>query len=526
MLITLFGCANQQQPTGGPKDETPPRLTLSVPKNNTTNYKGTQLVLEFDEYIKANQLKKELIISPNTELKYKSRVKKNILEIEFMEPLLDSTTYSFFFGKSVVDITEGNPVDSLRIAFSTWEILDTLSIKGKVMDYYSAQPIQEALVALYFPNDTSKIFGKKKPLYYTKTDDEGNFNIPNLSPKEYSLFALKETNDNFQYDKPNEKIGFLSFPLRLIDNDSLPIYLKTYDIRNFEFKGGKSRKGFYEFQLTKGLLDYSAEISENIDSVYFMRTSNSLRLYNLANNFRQDSLGITISARDSANSFLEINTKFILSKYEGNPDLPSFDVAKAEPKTNSFIKGDKVSLTLNFSRPVKQFFPDSAFMVVGTKDTTSISSLDINWNIEKTSIQFPKLVLDSTTIYVFKAASAISIFNDTLTSKQINFSIKDPSEYGSLEGKIETEKPSFVVQLCNENGTMEQEIWNEKEFKFTFVSPGMKLLRVVVDENSNGKWDQGNILKNIPPETIIHYPDLIEIKANWEVVDENLILKF
>ena len=49
ILLTIFGCAQFVPPTGGKKDEIPPKLLNTIPKNKATNFKGKEVELYFDE---------------------------------------------------------------------------------------------------------------------------------------------------------------------------------------------------------------------------------------------------------------------------------------------------------------------------------------------------------------------------------------------------------------------------------------------------------------------------------------------
>ena len=60
-ILLLWGCANQTTPTGGPKDETPPRLLRSVPANKERNFKGKNIELVFDETVALNNPKDEIL---------------------------------------------------------------------------------------------------------------------------------------------------------------------------------------------------------------------------------------------------------------------------------------------------------------------------------------------------------------------------------------------------------------------------------------------------------------------------------
>ena len=50
-----------------------------------------------------------------------------------------------------------------------------------------------------------------------------------------------------------------------------------------------------------------------------------------------------------------------------------------------------------------------------------------------------------------------------------------------------------------------------------FLEPAGYTLRVILDENKNGTWDTGDYLNAIQPEKVLYYPEIIELRANWEI---------
>jgi hypothetical protein len=53
---------------------------------------------------------------------------------------------------------------------------------------------------------------------------------------------------------------------------------------------------------------------------------------------------------------------------------------------------------------------------------------------------------------------------------------------------------------------------------FRYLKPGNYFLRILNDTNQNGKWDTGDFSDGRQPERMLYYPDLIEIRANWDQV--------
>ena len=66
-FLLFISCAAIMSPPGGAKDETPPELISTVPKNRATNYNGNQIELIFSEYIDENSIKDAITILPNLE---------------------------------------------------------------------------------------------------------------------------------------------------------------------------------------------------------------------------------------------------------------------------------------------------------------------------------------------------------------------------------------------------------------------------------------------------------------------------
>ena len=186
LIISIFGCAKRASPTGGPKDSIPPVLINASPKLNTTYFNKTGFTLTFDEYISLNEISKQLIISPPLNPnQYKvlpaSGASKKI-SLELKDSLLDNTTYTFNFGNSVVDFNESNTLPFLTYTISTGPIIDTLYIRGSVVDAFEKDTKTFISLQLY-PVDSvynDSVIYNKKPLYVTSTLDSTTYKFQNL----------------------------------------------------------------------------------------------------------------------------------------------------------------------------------------------------------------------------------------------------------------------------------------------------------------------------------------------------------
>jgi hypothetical protein len=65
-LFFVVSCANPIPPTGGPRDLDPPVLLATHTDNKSLNYNEPEISLEFNEYIKEENLLTQLMITPAT----------------------------------------------------------------------------------------------------------------------------------------------------------------------------------------------------------------------------------------------------------------------------------------------------------------------------------------------------------------------------------------------------------------------------------------------------------------------------
>ena len=207
-LFLLWSCAKIGAPTGGKPDIAPPKLVKEVPKNNSTNFHGNKIVITFDEMIQLDNITQNLLISPPMAKMPQVIAAGNKIKISFEKnQLKDSTTYSFFFGKSIKDNNAGNVLQSFTYAFSTGSTIDTLRMSGTVNDAKTNAPLDDAYVMLYTNlNDSAP--KKELPVFITKTDKKGSFEIRNIKKTKYRLYALKDENNDMKFNQSKEAFAF------------------------------------------------------------------------------------------------------------------------------------------------------------------------------------------------------------------------------------------------------------------------------------------------------------------------------
>ena len=102
-----------------------------------------------------------------------------------------------------------------------------------------------------------------------------------------------------------------------------------------------------------------------------------------------------------------------------------------------------------------------------------------------------------------------------LFSQEMRYRALD--EYAVLYLNIAGVGDKAIVQLLSRDEKVVQETVTENgRCAFYFIRPGTYYLRLILDENRNGKWDTGDYAKGIQPEKVLYYGRSIELRAMFE----------
>lgn len=213
--VWCWSCAQQGSPSGGPRDETPPRVLECDPPNYSTRFNESKIQITFDEYVVLENVNQELIVSPPMEEKPEVKLRKKTIVIQFDEALKENTTYTFHFGRAIKDLHEGNELLNYEYVFSTGDILDSMSVRGILRVAEDLSFPKDPVAIMLYTRLGDSVPLTEPPLYVGRTGDSGVFSVNNLRPDEYKLFALKDGNNNLLFDLPTEEIAFLDSSLTL-----------------------------------------------------------------------------------------------------------------------------------------------------------------------------------------------------------------------------------------------------------------------------------------------------------------------
>ena len=118
--------------------------------------------------------------------------------------------------------------------------------------------------------------------------------------------------------------------------------------------------------------------------------------------------------------------------------------------------------------------------------------------------------------------SFMSVEQDSSQAIIQRYTFKNPEEYGTVSGTIDVPYENYFLQLIDENYNVIKELKNPERYTFSMIAPGTYRMRVLVDANNNGVWEDGNILLNKEPEPVFIYREDVVFRENWEVSDVNV----
>lgn len=562
LIMYVSSCANQGSPSGGPRDTIPPTLLEANPPHKSKNYKKQVFEFTFDERINADQLRTKMNITPHTDNKFKVLVKKDILNITFEGTFDDSTTYTFNFADGVGDLTEKNPVVNFTYAFSTGSIIDSIFVSGQVKDLYNNEPLKEILVGLYSIEDSLNLF-TGKPRYFTHTDEEGKYKIENIKASNYRIYAFDDQDKNLKNNPQKEKHGFIADTLNLYTSkDSINLLLQLIDASELKFVRAKNTGIYFDVLYNKYIKSYTASKVDStkktkIPAHSFYKENTIIRFYPDGSiPLEKDSLHLQIQSNDSLGN-ITIDSIYVLFR-ETKRKAENFQYSISP--ANSFKIQNQIKFKLDFSKPIKLINSDSLILSYDTLMSFNIHDSIMQWNYNKTNMSFTlkldknfipnkveafrkeQIKLDSInqinnpnpdtlaskkrapqpisiknriTLHSGKGAF-ISIENDTTETLERSYEFLLEEKTGKINGTIETEYKNYFFQLVDTKYNVIAQLKNPTNFRFNNVEPGKYSFRVLIDENNDGIWSSGNILKNMQQEPIIFPMPFSDLKAGWE----------
>ncbi|MCU0401015.1 MAG: Ig-like domain-containing protein [Algoriphagus sp.] len=532
LLLILNSCAKQSTPTGGPRDEDPPVLQESNPKDQSTNIRPEEIFLTFDEYVKLENPTKGIVITPRInkdEVEFTAL--KNTVKVKLNQELEDNTTYVFDFQKSVVDISEDNPAENLKLVFSTGNEIDSLYISGNVLFYFpNTKPdFTNVLVGIYPVTDTTDVF-TAQPYYLSQVDTTGAFKITNIKNGNYLAYAWKDANGSLKAEFKTEEYDFILDTIKLESNlERVNFNLSKSDLTPIRILRSAPFGKNYDIIVNREPVNIILKNEELGKNYFYNSTSGRIRIY--PKETSKDSIPFQISLIDSVGFTKD---SLIWAKFpESERKADKLDISANSGK--NFYQ--QLEVELKFNKPINTINFDSLYLQY---DTTSViriepSMIHFSDSLRRDILKIDMQVPDSIKKEIFTINAADSTFLDIegqYNEKPFSANyrkIERKSLADEITGKIIGAKPPFIIQLIDERNELikEQFLENSSQYSFKLVDPGTYKIRVIEDINGNKRWDPSNFIQKRPAERVFYFYNeeklqSLIIRSGWTLEDQNI----
>lgn len=571
LVLVLQSCANEGSPTGGPKDEKPPVYIKSTPLPDALNFNGKRVVVSFDENVVLKDLFSNFIVSPPLEEEAVVKTVGNDLRVDLNNELQPNTTYTLYFGNSVVDNNEGNPYENFTFSFSTGDYIDSLMMSGIILDARTLNPVENSLVCLYSNLDDSAVV-TTVPIRLAKSNKEGIFTVRNLPDTIFHVYGLNDVVKDYKYLAGGEDFAFLEKTfqpyfdtIQLIDTvwaDTITVDTVLFSDTIVYYPDDIVLLMFREDRLVQSLKKKNRDKPELIE-LEFASSVVELPKLNLMDtvahdwffyepSITRDTLKVwitdsTIYNKDTLNVTLEYQVTDSLENLVWQTDTLFFiykDKTKAKPKKRRRDKDEEAQpepipmlgytsslkskldvnqpIVLVFNEPVDTFNIDSVqlFQVEDTIETAVYFKLVQDTVIPRRFfIRYPWISEYSYRLQLDSVAFT-SIYDLHTDDVNATFNIKGRDQFGEIIIQLENIVGNGFVELVSKSDEVMRSLPFSKQNRkvhFEYVQPGTMYVRLFIDENNNGQWDSGNYEEKTQPEKVFYLNKSLEVKQNWTI---------
>lgn len=525
IFLLMSRCAQVVNLSGGQIDRTPPVLVKANPASGSLSFTASVIVLEFDEYIQVVDAANEVLISPRLQEAPVISVKgKKVLVDLSKQNLNPNTSYRINFGNAIVDMNERNVLRNFEYVFSTGLSIDTLKLKGRVLQAEDNLAAADMLACLYSAKTLSDSLPYiEQPLYICKGDKNGDFQFTHLPEADYELMVIADKNRNLLYDGEKERIGFASGRIHLNKDTNVILKAfkeppsKTFIQKASSTEYGKAliilnQPGAWQLKAlkqsqAKDILLPVSKVPQDTLVVYYRNLQDTLSLLPGAEAKSKDTLHIRLP---EARKNLLLEPRVLL------PELPP-------------VPKDRAVLSFNRWMDTMATKCSKMKLVMQEDSGTKILPVTGQWMNERNFQLGNNLMANKS----YSLSVDTAAFRDQQQSANLPFvsvfRTKSALDFGKLILNIRFQsKQHYVVEIINERQRVvaSQPVYlslsgsNAVSLEFPQLLPGTYQVRIVYDDNQNQKWDSGNLVLRRQPEKISILPKQLKVIADWELEEE------
>lgn len=576
--VMLAACANMGRPEGGPRDELPPVYVRSNPAMGQLNVNNNRIHIDFDENIALDDAMNKIVVSPAQRTTPAISSNGRRLTIELRDTLLPNTTYTIDCADAVKDLNEGNVLDGFAMDFSTGDTIDTLRISGMVFEARTLEPAQGMLVGVY-SNLSDTAISTLPFERITKTNQLGQFTLRNLKEGTYRIFALKDVNRDYHWDR-SEDVAFYDVT---ISPSSMPITVTdTLTRQNGERDSLVTRDAtrflpddilltwFNEGYTSQYLKDYKRSERNKI-TFQFSTKADTLPIIKLLNTHRA---GEEISAWSMLDASPTLDT---LTYWISDTSLVALDSITLETRYLRTDTNDELTWTadtLKFNiRSVKKKEPkkkkkddeeedsvpkiphmelrvtsgssqelNRGLIVTGSTPIVDFDTTAVSFEVQVDTVWYPIIrpsfsrldplkPMTYTAPYQWEEGTKYRLTIDSaavtdlygLVNERIvhEFTTKKSDDYSTVIFNITglDSIPAVVEVLNSSDKPVGTARVIDNSATIGYLTPGSYYARLYLDADGNGEWTTGSLSDSIQrqPEEVYYYPKRFNLKKNWTI---------
>lgn len=566
---------NKKHPTGS---------TLTFTKGKGP---GTKVEIFFDEIVQIQNATEKVVVSPPQENMPDIATKGKYIQVKLNDSLKSNTTYTIDFSDAIVDNNEGNPMGSFTFVFSTGESVDTMQISGTVLNAADLEPIKGILVGIHSNMaDTAftklpfervartdsrghfVIKGVASGTYkvFALSEADGDFRYSQKSEKIAFMDAdVTATtgcypDDSLRYDSIRHKTDTIYYTHFTPDDIVLRAFTASHSDRHL-LKTERNVSEHFEVYFTAPSTSLPIIEGINFDAkdafvvdyndgkdtlCYWIKDTTLIyqdTLSAVLTYLENDSIGQLVERSDS----IDFVSKFSHEKqmkwaadalkkwkkeqeknkkkglpYQKEYPIPELGVdrkgsGELSPLDNLYFKFKEPLASADTSKIHLYLQRDSVYVPARYEFVSDPNSiLGYTLKGEWRDDQQYKLVIDS--------AAFVSIYGHATKRDESKFVIPTADKFTTLFVNLPDVKDTTgIVQLLSSDKVVAASRTKDGFADFYCIKPGPYYLRMFIDMNGNGKWDEGDYEQGIQPEETYYYPSRLELRAKWdETVNWNI----
>lgn len=519
LLGVTSGCAKQGYPTGGPKDEEPPRVLNAKPANESRHFDRDRFFIQFDEFVVLKNVSENVLVSPPMKEKPEITTKGRGVLVKLNDTLQSNTTYLFQFKDAIADFTEGNVLPSFEYVFSTGDGMDTMMLAGQAIDARSGNPRKEMVTVMAYREElftTDTAATTEQPSFVTRCDKNGNFAFHYIPEGRYRLVAFEDRNRDLRVDVA-EAVAWDTVAVAStdsIDSTQTLLYrlsapvIRKQRITKSEFVG----RGHIRVATQCPMIHPAVE-GEPVEWRLNARRD-TMSIWCL--NAQCDSARIIISDEDLQDT---LSMKFTEKKM-GRRVSKGKKVQDKTPLVKALCAGKAAfydDLRLAFTVPIVTMADSARAEIMALKDST---------------VRYYPIILDSGGITgridailrsdeQYNVTLRDSLFTDLRgnSNDSLVFSLT-PKDYGTLSVTVNNLTASpLVIEVLDKRDTVmqSQSLMASGRLRFIHLPAGEYRLRAIVDADSNGRWTAGDYRLQRQPEICIVFDKTLNLREKWEI---------